>query len=220
MPDGDKFERRLRGRGWAKAYRLAGGSAEWSVLTDSLITAAAHALRNQTQSPSLSEVASALRESLSFRAPDDSRSSPGIVEAFEQLCNTLDDIEARDRNYVGTQIAIRAAEKVFAEQSRQTVAPEREQIVQRFGEVFIWDLVDQQWLSRVREGICEKNNCTVEQQAAWEEQLKGNVKLQARKLFRSAMSAENVKSVRAPKRTTPAQPLEVQLNEPLVTLDR
>jgi hypothetical protein len=55
MPDDDRFERLLRGRGRRTAYRLAAGNSETNLLVDSFIKAAAHALRNQAQSPSLSE---------------------------------------------------------------------------------------------------------------------------------------------------------------------
>jgi hypothetical protein len=81
--------------------------------------------------------------------------------------------------------------------------------------------VDHQCLSRVRNGIAEKTNRTVEQQLAWEQGLKESLKPQARKLFRSALKATDSGAVRAPRSTaTPPPPLEIQLHEPLVSLQR
>jgi len=108
MPDDDRFERLLRGRGWRSAYRLAAGNSEMNLLVDSFIKAAAHALRNQAQSPSLSEVANVLCESLNVPSLHDGRTPSGL-EAFEHLSNSLDDIGVKDRGHVGTQLAIRVA---------------------------------------------------------------------------------------------------------------
>jgi hypothetical protein len=40
MPDDDRFERQLRGRGWRKAYRLASGECRTPFLVDTLMKAA------------------------------------------------------------------------------------------------------------------------------------------------------------------------------------
>jgi hypothetical protein len=221
MPDDDRFERLLRGRGWRGAYRLAAGNATMPLLVDSLMKAAAHALRNQAQSPSLSSVVNLLRESLSFQSLHDGSKTSSGLEGFEHLTNGLDQIEAGDRGYVGTQLAIRAAEKVFVEQSRQIGAVSSEEIQDRLGEVFVADLVDHQCLSRVRTGIADKNSRNAEQQLAWEQGLRESMKPQARKLFRSAAKADDNRGVRAPRSIATHPPsLENQLHEPLVPLQR
>jgi hypothetical protein len=221
MPDDDRFERQLRGRGWRSAYRLAASECATPLLVDSLIKAAAHALRNQAQSPSLSNVVDVLQEALgSPPLLNRSNSSDGLG-AFEHLANGLDQIEVQDRGHVGTQIAVRAAEKVFVEQARQNQIHSKEQIRDRLGEVFIADLIDHQCFSRVRNGIAEKKGRTAEQQHAWEQELREEIKPQARKLFRSAAEAGDNREVRAPKGiASPPAPLETQLHEPLIPLQR
>jgi hypothetical protein len=47
MPDGDRFERSLRGWGWRSAYRLAAGGAASEQVTDRLMPAFASYLRRQ-----------------------------------------------------------------------------------------------------------------------------------------------------------------------------
>ena len=221
MPDDDRFERLLRGRGWRGAYRLAAGNSTIPLLVDSLMKAAAHALRNQAQSPSLSNVVNVLCESLNFQSLHEGRKTSGGLEGFEHLRNGLERIEADDLGYVGTQLAIRAAEKVFVEHTRQIGAVSSEEIQDRLGEAFVADLVDHQWLSRVRTGIADKNNRNVEQQLVWEQGLRESMKPQARKLFRSAAKADDSRDVRAPRRiATPPSSLEIQLHEPLVPLQR
>ena len=221
MPDDDRFERQLRGRGWRKAYRLAASDCGGGLLVDVLMKAAAHALRNQAQSPSLSNVVAVLQEAFETPALQNRTGSSDGLGAFEHLTNGLDTIEAQDRGHIGTQIAVRAAEKVFVEQTRRAVMPSAEEISDRLGEVFIADLIDQQCFSRVRNGIAEKKGRTAEQQYAWEHQIREEMKPQARKLFRSAAKAEDKRAVRAPKGiASPPAALEVQLHEPLVPLQR
>jgi hypothetical protein len=162
-----------------------------------------------------------LRESLSFQSLHDGGKPSSGLEALQHLTDGLNQIEAYDRGYVGTQLAIRAAEKVFLEQSRQIGAKSTEEIQDRLGEVFVADLVDHQCLSRVRLGIAEKNNRNVDQQLAWEQELRESIKPQARKLFRSAAKADDSRGVRAPRSMAAHSPsLEIQLHEPLVPLQR
>jgi len=48
MPDADRFERLLRGKGWRRAYRLASGNAPMSIVVDALTRASAHGLRDKS----------------------------------------------------------------------------------------------------------------------------------------------------------------------------
>ena len=83
------------------------------------------------------------------------------------------------------------------------------------------DRRNNQCFSRVRNGIAEKKGRTAEQQHAWEQELREEIKPQARKLFRSAVEAVDNRDVRAPKgiAAAPAS-LETQLHEPLIPLQR
>jgi hypothetical protein len=66
------------------------------------------------------------------------------LEAFEHLSSGRDETGAKDRGHIGTQLAIRAAERAFVEQHRQMDAASSEQIQDRLGEAFVADLVDHQ----------------------------------------------------------------------------
>jgi hypothetical protein len=210
MPDEDRFERLLRGRGWKRSYRLACGGSPIVVLADSIIKASASALRGHGQCPSLQRIADVLSEALEL-APRGS--------GFAHLADALDLIEAEDIGFVGTQVARKAAEKVFLERAGRSDGGR--EIVDQLGETFICDLIDHQLLSRVRPSVTEKNHRSVEDQHRWEGELRDVLKPLACKLFRSALKSEDKNAIRAPKRTAaPPPPLEIRLHEPLIPLQR
>ncbi len=206
MPDADRSERLLRGKGWRHAYRLAAGNAPIPVVVDALTKASAHGLREQVQCPSLSRILEELGQSLSVRS--------AMVSAF-------DEIELNDFGYLGTQLARKSAERVFVELSRGQGEPEFDEVRDRFADGFIADIVDNQCLSRIRPGVAERNNRTTEEQFNWEQELKEKLKPQARKLVQSAVNARESRAIRAPKRIGGSPtPLEIRLHEPLVPLSR
>lgn len=210
MPDEDRFERLLRGKGWKRAYRLACGSSPMAVVADAIIKASAAALRGHGQCPSLQKITAVLSEAL--------RSAPA-GSGFAQLVDALDAIEAEDIGFVGTQLARKAAEKVFLEKAGRSDGGG--ETVDQFGETFICDLIDHQLLSRVRPSVTERNHWSVEDQRKWEGELRDALKPLACKLFRSALKSEDKNAIRAPKRTAaPPPPLEIRLHEPLIPLPR
>ena len=210
MPDEDRFERLLRGRGWKRAYRLACGSSPMPVVADAIIKASAAALRGHGQCPSLQRIADVLSEALR---------SAQSGSGFATLVDALDVIEADDIGFVGTQLARKAAEKVFVERAGRS--DDEGEVVDELGETFICDLIDHQLLSRVRPSVTEKNHRSVEDQRRWEGELREALKPLACKLFRSALRSEDKDAIRAPKRTAaPPPPLEIRLHEPLVPLPR
>ena len=64
MPDGDRFEKTLYGRGWWKAYRLACGNEPFDVLGDIIMKAAAAALRGPLMCASLTKIRDAVYNAL------------------------------------------------------------------------------------------------------------------------------------------------------------
>jgi len=221
MPDADRFERLLRGKGWRRAYRLASGNAPISMVVDALTKACAHGLREQVQCPSLSRILAELYDSLSIRSGQNGGKMAAQDDAFVDMVSTLDEIELDDFGYLGTQLARKSAERVFVELSRRQGEPEFDEVRDRFADVFIADIVDNQCLSRIRPGVAEQNNRTTEEQFKWEQELREKLKPQARKLVQSAVNARESRAIRAPKRIGGSPtPLEIRLHEPLVPLSR
>jgi hypothetical protein len=139
--------------------------------------------------------------------------------AFVGLVSALDAIESDDFGYSGTRLARKSAEKVFGELSRQEGTPKFEEVRHRFADAFIVEIVDNQCLSRIRPGVAEQNNRSTEEQYKWEQELRENLKPQARKLIQNAVKARDSRAIRAPKKVGgSATSLEVRLHEPLVPL--
>jgi hypothetical protein len=221
MPDADRFERLLKGKGWRRAYRLASGNSPIAMVVNALINAAAHGLREQVQCPSLSRILAELYHSLNVRSDHNGMETADGEDAFVGMVSALDEIESEDFGYLGTRLARKSAEKVFVELSRREGTPEFDEVRDRYADVFIADLVDNQCLSRIRPGIAEQNNRTTEEQYKWEQELRENLRPQARKLIQSAVKARESRAIRAPKRIgVSPTPLEVRLHEPLVPLSR
>jgi hypothetical protein len=221
MPDADRFERLLRGKGWRHAYRLAAGNAPILVVVDAVTKASAHGLRERVQCPSLSRIVEALYHALAVERDQNVVGAPGQDDTFADMVSALDEIELSDFGYLGTQLARKSAERVFVELARLQGEPEFDEVRDRFAEVFIADIVDNQCLSRIRPGVTEQNNRTTEEQFKWEQELKEKLKPQARKLVQSAVSARESRAIRAPKKIggSPTS-LEIRLHEPLVPLSR
>ena len=95
MPDADRFERLLRGKGWRHAYRLAAGNAPILVVVDALTKASAHGLREQVQCPSLSRILEELCHSLSVRSGQSDVEMSGQDRAFADMVSALDEIELK-----------------------------------------------------------------------------------------------------------------------------
>jgi hypothetical protein len=221
MPDADRFERLLRGKGWRRAYRLASGNQPIPLVVDALINATAHALRKRVQCPSLSKIVEELHISLVSRSDDGGSYRQNGGDAFAQLTAALDQIESDDIGYLGTRLARKCAEKVSVELTDRGEEPAFEEVRDRFAEVFVAELVDNQCLSPVRAGVAEQNHRSTEEQYKWEIELRESLKPQARKLIQGAVKARESRAIRAPRRIgTSSTPLEIRLHEPLVPLPR
>jgi hypothetical protein len=191
------------------------------MVVNALINAAAHGLREQVQCPSLSRILAELYHSLNVRSDHNGMETADGEDAFVGMVSALDEIESDDFGYLGTRLARKSAEKVFVELSRREGTPEFDEVRDRYADVFIADLVDNQCLSRIRPGIAEQNNRTTAEQYKWEQELRENLRPQARKLIQSAVKARESRAIRAPKRIgVSPTPLEVRLHEPLVPLSR
>jgi hypothetical protein len=93
MPDADRFERLLRGKGWRHAYRLAAGNAPIPVVVDALTKASAHGLREQVQCPFLSRIVEELCHSRSVRSGHNDVQTASQDDAFADRVSAFDEIE-------------------------------------------------------------------------------------------------------------------------------
>jgi hypothetical protein len=222
MPDEDKFERLLRGKGWRRAYRLAGGNAPFSHLVDSLISAAAEAMRARVICPSLLTIRDAVYDAVAIHGGRSAFGGPlQSGDGFDHLTSCLDEIEKSDLGFLGTRLAVKAAQETFVELSDRAESVTLQEVQDRLAEVYIPKLIDHECLGRVRSGIADQNGRNVEQQFTWEQELREQLKPQARKLFEKAVKSERPGTIRAPRRLVSRRStVEAQLHKPLVPLER
>lgn len=167
MPDGDKFERRLRGKGWKRAYRLACRNEDFNELVRLVRNATEQALRDGFACPQPEEVAHLLHKALGnplFASVDS-------IDREYELAQQLEAIAASSLSYPGIRLGIEAAKSVYAEidSCQQTVTIE--QVREQLSEQFKVRVIDNQFLSPIRERVQEKTGRNNQEQVAWEKQL-------------------------------------------------
>lgn len=167
MPDGDKFERRLPGKAWKQAYRLACRNEDFNELVRLVRNASEQDLRNGLACPKLEEIASFVHKALGnpLFAPLDS------IDREYELAQQLDAIAASQLSYPGTRLAVEEAKSLYAKiASCQSIAT-IEQVRQQISERFFARVIDNRFLSRIRDGVQEKTNRNNQEQGSWEGRL-------------------------------------------------
>jgi len=213
MPDEDRFERVLRGRGWRKVYRLATGNAPIPMTVDAAISAAAHALRNELRCERIGEIVDIIRRAARARDPSRAVSFTEPAAACDASAE-LDEIGESAIGCHATRLAVRAAREAILALNRSGPSDD---IEATFGHRFVSGLVENQCIGRVRSGIIEKTGRTLEAQAEWEKSLFEAIKPQARLLLKNAVASHDAGRIRAPKRLVPRMPTTLeQLQRPIV----
>src|SRR5690349_20454709 len=115
MPDGDRFQRTLRGKGWAKAYSLACGNQPLENISDRLKKALANALRGPLDCRSLSKIKEAIHTSVIEKAQGGRLNfeDQPLADPFRMLTDLLDEIVAEDSHAISTELAAKAAKTVY-----------------------------------------------------------------------------------------------------------
>jgi hypothetical protein len=222
MPDGDKFERKLFGLGWRKAYRLACNGAKESIIADVVIKAIAHGLRNKLACPAIGRICDAISHALSAAGQNGGSNfrSGGSVDPFYMLSIELERIQSTAPASLSMQLAANAAQSAYLELEESSQSISRQELQSRFSQCFVERLIRNQWLDRVRDGIAENQGRSANDQAAWEQKLLTTLVEPANKLMESAFKASSKEKIRAPRRLTPKMKMTLdELNQELTVLE-
>lgn len=168
MPDGDKFERRLWGKGLRKAYRTACGTAGIEDLVPQLHNAMNHLLGNGLDCPVINDITVVLNAALN-------RPLFSEEENIGWLSHQLDAISSSQEDSQGTRIAVKAAKAICAQQISSDNRPSLEQLKSQVRRKFKEELLDNQFFSRVREGIMKETKRDFEAEIEWEKKLSEDV---------------------------------------------
>jgi hypothetical protein len=222
MPDGDRFERTLYGRGWRKAYRQACINESFNHLGDTLIRGVASALRGPLACQSMAKIRDAIYHALKEKAREGQLNfgDQAVADPFRMLTDLLSDIADEEANSVAVQLAARAAQTVYLDLQRDCEGVTSGQIQDRLGKELGEWVIRHQFLAKVRDGIVTKNKRTAEEQMAWENALFANLEKRLSKTVEGAFSQDGKVSVRAARRTTPQRKMTMEeLREGIAVLE-
>jgi hypothetical protein len=213
MPDGDRFERKLRGKGWRSVYRLGCSSAPVEAVVDKIMSAAAHLFRSQDtkvvrevfqelQDASQLLTTSLLREGVSEQAFDQLSSATMLVKE-DAGCSEL------------ARFAERAALRTFNEIDKSGGRCDDGSLKQHFTRNLIWELGERRCLSVTREGIMESTKRDHNEQLAGESKVREILLGPSAVMSKSLLTRIN-EIVRAPRRLFRPKPVTMEtLTTPL-----
>lgn len=213
MPDGDRFERTLYGKGWRKAYRLASSDQSYKLVGDRLNKAVAAALRGPFGCTSLRKMRDAVFQALQANTRKTSLLfGQENTDSFTMLSELLDGIAAEDSNSVSSRLAGRKAREVYLalQEHSPSDSPTLAQVETCLASAFGWGIVRNQWLAKVREGIMKKTSRTFQEQMRWEDGLSAHLEDGLRGMVRQLFRTDRKSAVRAPRSTTPQRRMTME----------
>jgi len=217
MPDDDRFERKLRGKGWRKVYRLACCGAPIPAVADRVMGATAHVFRIES-TECVRACYAALREAICLLEPSLFRDSVSN-HASDQLNSRVEALETDEGFSEISRLAADVARRTFNEVDRPGEIPDDDALAQRFTMNLVWALTERRCLSAVRDGIMQSSGRTKEEQANWEVKLKKSIADPCGPLSKSLLGEDRARSIRAPGRLFKPAPVTLEtLNQPLPVL--
>jgi hypothetical protein len=216
VPDGDRFERSLRGGGWRSAYRIAAGGGTVLRVTEKLVGACL-SLIDSEHSECAHKAMGALTSALE---PQTMPLFQGLIEEnrFERLTQDMDDISGDYRFGEFSQHCSRAVSRCFIMQEHSALLPLAD-IERLFARELIMDMVNRNFFPAVREGIALNAGRDLAAQLAWEHTILDNLGSLVEGFARSLMSGRRMRVVRSRSVEGNGKPFNLQrLNEPLRVL--
>jgi len=216
MPDCDKFEREIR-KSYRKPYRLACGTAQLpdEDMLDELAKAVEQDIQTVLECP-ITQLRDAIFDAVTQQPtlPFGS-ASQGSLQWRHHFTKKLDEIQDSCGNSVGVKLGTKASKQV-CDELRSTIEPVTiEQIEQRLSEQFVANVVEDSFLTRIRDGLMKTTGRTQLEQEKWESELKESMKQRSRDLLKPAFKARDIKAARAPRRRTSAKWDKTRLLDPL-----
>ncbi len=218
MPDVDRFETKLRGRGWRRVYRLACSGAPIEAVVDKITGAVANVFRSEgTQC--IRAIYSKLEKAFNLL-----KSSPLFAEsishnAFEELSSDIHQI-VEDEGYTElSRFAEHAGIQTFNEMEQHAHALDSDVLGQHFVRNLVSALAQRRCLSAVRDGIMQSSGRDAPAQMNWEAALRELLLKPCGSLSESLLSKDTVGPIRAPRRLFRPKPTTLEtLTQPMHVL--
>ncbi len=215
MPDVDRFETKLRGKGWRKLYRLACSGVPTEAVVDRIMRAAVNVFRSEgTQC--IRRAYSRLQERINLL-----RTTPLFREsishnAFDQLSSDLRRVLEEEGYSELARLSEHAALRTFNETEQPAQIPSDHVLRHYFIRNLVSELSQRRCLCAVRVGIMQSTHRDAQAQLNWEARLRELLLAPCGALSKSLLSEDDSDSIRAPKRVFKPKPTTVEtLNQPL-----
>ncbi|MFN0120644.1 MAG: hypothetical protein ACKV2V_09090, partial [Blastocatellia bacterium] len=151
MPDGDKFERGLRGKWWKRAYRLALSNEADNDVVRMLSRAKGQAFGDDVAA-ALDEITRIVHQSLGnplFGQSD-------AIERVGYFIGRLEQVSEAHVGCLGTRLAVDSAKFVYAEMDAQSQPMTLDQVQRQFEGEFTKRVIDYFFFSRIRKSLMDK----------------------------------------------------------------
>lgn len=216
MPDGDRFERKLRGKGWRSVYRLGCASAPIEAVVDRIMGAAAHAFREESAT-GIQELFSYLTTAVAAIQGSLFRSSISQI-TFDGLSSRIESLLQDECYPEMLRLSERAALRTFNEAEADPNLFSQEALKQQFTRNLTWELVERRCLSATREGIMSQTRRNIDAQRRWEAEVQRRILEPCASLGKSLL-AERPTLIRAPRRQFKPKEMTLDtLHQPLSVL--
>jgi hypothetical protein len=151
MPDGDRFERRLRGKGWRSVYRLGCSGASTNAVADRVMGVVANVFRTESIE-GVRKIFAELQEALDVLGNPLFRETLS-QRAFRDLSSNIQALVGGEGFPEMSRLSEDAALRTFCELDGAGEGASEEAIAQRFAENLVWGLTERRCLSAVRDGM-------------------------------------------------------------------
>jgi hypothetical protein len=214
MPDGDRFEWKLRGKGWRKVYRLLTSKTGAPLVAGCVLTGVAAYIRKHNETP-YSQFIDVIHEALS--APVLNSLPPeSVLSGSTKLTGKLDILVANTKFVESAQFAQRSALKAFLRLDAERGKVTREDVAKHFGSELSWELAESQCIGIVRDKVTKETGRTIEEQVSFEASLREEVSKAGQDLGKQLTKDREMSHVRAPRKRVVSKELTVEdLHKPL-----
>ena len=200
MPDGDRFQWYLKGKGWRKLYSLFNSGASTHILGEAAGAAIANYLRENGDVPFSDFIDSVqsrmsrppLFELIGVHGFGDSAQLGRELELKAGMCSFAEP----------ALLAQRAALKTYVEMRHKAPIPERLEIASVFAGKLGCEIVERKCLAIVRDEVSRQANRTLDDQVTFERSVMAGVEQIAQKFGPAMCKQSGTQGIRSPRRTT------------------
>jgi hypothetical protein len=197
MPDGDRFQWHLKGKGWRKLYNLLTSGASTQVLSDAAGTAIAKYLREAADIP-FSGFIRCIQERVARPPLFQSVPIHGFGDSVE-LCCDLEDKAGECSFAEPALLAQRAALKAYAELKDSSSAPDALETAAVFAGKLGCEIAERKCLAVVRDEVARQAHRSLDDQVAFEQEVMSGIERVARKLGPAMYGERCSNKIRAPR---------------------